>query len=404
MNVVIAPDSYKESLSALEVATQIEAGFRAVFPDWRYTKVPVADGGEGTVEALVTATGGRVLDCTVGGPLGTPVPAFFGLTGDGRTAVIEMAAASGLALVPPADRDPLHTSTAGVGALILGALDAGARRFIIGIGGSATNDGGAGMAQALGARLLDARGELIGPGGGGLAALARIEADGLDVRLQDCQFEVACDVDNPLIGPAGASAVFGPQKGATPTMVRQLDANLQHYADLLERDLGLRLHDLPGGGAAGGLGAGLVAFLGAQLRPGVEIVMQALGLEALIANADLVITGEGRLDSQSLQGKTPLGVAQLARRHARPVIAIAGCLGDGAGRLHAHGIDAMFAAVHGACTLEQALAEAAGNVRIAARNAAAALQVGMRLAARSPVSGGTQASGHAGLCLPVAAD
>ncbi|WP_159093212.1 glycerate kinase, partial [Xanthomonas fragariae] len=226
MKIVIAPDSYKESLSALEVAMQIEAGFREVFPDWHYSKVPVADGGEGTVEALVAATGGRVIDCTVSGPLGTPVQAFFGLIGDGRTAVIEMAAASGLALVPPAERAPLRTSTAGVGELILAGLDAGARRFIIGIGGSATNDGGAGLAQALGARLLDAQGEAIGPGGGALAALARIDTECLDVRLQNCQFEVACDVDNPLIGPTGASAVFGPQKGATPSMVRQLDTNL----------------------------------------------------------------------------------------------------------------------------------------------------------------------------------
>ncbi|QJD69547.1 glycerate kinase [Xanthomonas campestris pv. badrii] len=385
MKIVIAPDSYKESLSALEVATQIEAGFREIFPDWQYHKVPVADGGEGTVDALVTATGGRVVERTVSGPLGTPVPAFYGLTGDGRTAVIEMAAASGLALVPAAARDPLRTSSAGVGELIVAALDAGARRFIIGIGGSATNDGGAGMAQALGARLLDAHGVPLAAGGAALAALARIETDGLDPRLQDCHIDVACDVDNPLIGPTGASAVFGPQKGATAEMVRQLDANLQHYADLLERDLGLRLHDLPGGGAAGGLGAGLVAFLGAQLRPGMEIVAQALGLEALIAQADLVITGEGRLDSQSLHGKAPVGVAQLAQRHATPVIAIAGCLGTGAGLLHGQGIDAMFAVVHRACTQEQALAEAAGNVRIAARNVASALQVGRALAAPANV-------------------
>ena len=245
-----------------------------------------------------------------------------------------------------------RASTAGVGELILAALDAGARRFIIGIGGSATNDGGAGMAQALGARLLDARNEPIGAGGGALAALARIETDGLDVRLQECHIEVACDVDNPLIGPTGASAVFGPQKGATPAMVRQLDANLQHYANLLERDLGLRLHGLPGGGAAGGLGAALVAFLGAQLRPGVEIVAQALGLDATIAQADLVLTGEGRIDSQSLHGKTPVGVARVAQHHGKPVIAIAGCLGNGAGLLHAHGIAAMFAVVHRACTVE----------------------------------------------------
>uniref|UniRef100_UPI00035E8520 glycerate kinase family protein n=1 Tax=Xanthomonas oryzae TaxID=347 RepID=UPI00035E8520 len=279
-----------------------------------------------------------------------------------------------------AERAPLRTSTAGVGELILAALDAGARRFIIGIGGSATNDGGAGLAQALGVRLLDAQGEAISAGGGALAALERIDTEGMDVRLQDCQFEVACDVDNPLIGPTGASAIFGPQKGATPGMVRQLDSNLQHYADLLERDLGVRLHALPGGGAAGGLGAALVAYLGAQLRPGVEILAQALGLDALVAQADLVITGEGRLDSQSLRGKTPVGVAWVARRHAKPVIAIAGCLGNGAALLHGHGIDAMFAVVHRACTVEQALADASSNVRIAARNVAATLQVGRVLA------------------------
>ncbi len=267
--------------------------------------MPVANGGQSTVGALVAATGGRVIDYTVSGPLGTPVQAFFGLIVDGRTAVIEMAAASGLALVSPAERAPLRIGTAGVGELILAGLDADARRFITGIGGSATNDGGAGLAQALGARLLDAQGEAIGPGGGALAALTRIDTECLDVRLQDCQFEVACDLDNPLIGPTGASAVFGPQKGATPSMVRQLDTNLQHYADVLQRDLGVRLHDLPGGGAAVGLGAAPVAYLGAQLRPGVQIVGQALGLDALVAEADLVITGEGRLDCQSLHGKTP---------------------------------------------------------------------------------------------------
>lgn len=383
VRVVIAPDAYKESLSALEVATQIEAGFAQVFPQWHYTTVPMADGGEGTVDALVAATDGRVIACTVSGPLGTPVQAFFGLTGDGATAVIEMAAASGLALIPPAQRAPLHASTAGVGALILAALDAGARRFIIGIGGSASTDGGAGMAQALGARLLDAHGTPIGPGGAALAALARIDIAGLDARLQDCHVEVACDVDNPLIGPSGTAAVFGPQKGATAAMVRQLDANLRHYADVVQRDLGMRLHALPGGGAAGGLGAGLLAFLGAQLRPGVEVVAQALGLEALIAQADLVITGEGRIDSQSLRGKTPVGVARLAQRHGIPVIAIAGSLGNGAEQLHAEGIASMLSVVPGACTLEQALADAARNVRVTARNLAAALQVGGALMQRS---------------------
>jgi len=381
MKIVIAPDSFKESLSALEAATQIEAGFREVFPTWTYLKVPVADGGEGTVAALVAATGGRVVGRTVTGPLGAPVEAFFGITGDGRTAIVEMAAASGLALVPQARRDPLAATSYGVGELLLAALDAGARKLIVGVGGSASNDGGAGMAQALGVRLLDAQGSALdaGVGGGALARLARIDASGLDPRLRRCAIEVACDVDNPLTGPAGASAVFGPQKGATPTLVAQLDANLQHYATVIEADLGIALAALPGGGAGGGMGAALVAFLGAQLRPGADIVAEALGLDALVADADLVITGEGRLDRQSVHGKTPLGVARIAKRHGKPVVAIAGGLGAGAELLHAHGIDAMFGAVQRACTLEQALAEAAANLRLAARNVAEAIRIGRGL-------------------------
>jgi len=378
MKIVIAPDSFKESLSALEAATQIEAGFREVFPAWSYVKVPVADGGEGTVAALVAATGGRVVGRTVTGPLGAPVEAFFGITGDGRTGIVEMAAASGLALVPAGRRDPLAATSYGVGELLLAALDAGARKLIVGVGGSASNDGGAGMAQALGVRLLDAHGRALDPGvgGGALATLARIDASGLDPRLRQCAIQVACDVDNPLTGPAGASAVFGPQKGATPALVAQLDANLQHYATVIEADLGIALAGLPGGGAGGGLGAALVAFLGAQLRPGADIVAEALGLDALVADADLVITGEGRLDRQSVHGKTPLGVARIAKRHGKPVVAIAGGLGAGAELLHAHGIDAMFGAVQRACTLEQALAEAAANLRLAARNVAEAIRIG----------------------------
>ncbi|WP_058362435.1 glycerate kinase family protein, partial [Xanthomonas translucens] len=310
-----------------------------------------------------------------------PVAAFFGLTGDGRTGIVEMAAASGLALLPPAQRDPLAATSYGVGELILAALDAGARHLIVGIGGSASNDGGAGMAQALGVRLFDAQGRALdaGVGGGALAALARIDASALDPRLQECTVEVACDVDNPLTGPTGASAVFGPQKGATPALVARLDATLCHYAKVIERDLGIALAGLRGGGAGGGLGAALVAFLGAQLRPGADIVAEALGLDALVADADLVITGEGRLDGQSVHGKTPLGVARIARRHGKPVVAIAGGLGAGAELLHAHGIDAIFGAVQRACPLEQALAEAAANLRMAARNVAEAIRIGRSL-------------------------
>jgi glycerate kinase len=381
MKIVIAPDSFKESLSALDVAIHIEAGFREVFPDWDYVKVPVADGGEGTVEALVAATDGRIVTQTVTGPLGEPIDAFFGISGDGQTAVIEMAAASGLMLLQPEQRDPMRTTTYGVGELMRAALNLGARHFIIGLGGSATNDGGAGMAQALGVQLLDAGCQPIDMGGGALSALARIDMVDIDPRIAECEIEVACDVDNPLVGPFGASAIFGPQKGANPLIVRKLDDNLRHLAARIEADLGLSLADMPGGGAAGGLGAAMVAFAGARLRPGAEIVTAAVGLDAIVADADLVITGEGRIDSQSIHGKTPVGVARVAKRHGKPVIGIAGCLGTGADLVHAHGIESMFSVVHQSCTVEQALAEAAANVRIAARNIAAAIKIGSEMGA-----------------------
>lgn len=379
MKIVIAPDSYKESLSALDVAHAIEAGFREVFPDAEYCCLPVADGGEGTVDAMVAATGGRRVDVTVTGPLGEPVEAFYGLTGDGLTAVIEMAAASGLALIPRAARDPLRATSRGTGELILAALDAGARRFILGIGGSATNDGGAGMVQALGARLLDRHGAELGGGGGALGGLARIGLDELDPRLAQCTIEVACDVDNPLVGPRGASAVFGPQKGATPEMVRELDAGLAHFAAIVERDTGVAVADVPGTGAAGGMGAAMLAFLGARLRPGIDIVMEAVGLDRAVADADLVITGEGRIDSQSIHGKTPIGVARVAKRHAKPVIGIAGCLSADAAVVHAHGIDAVFSVLYRPCTVDEALRDAAANVEMAARNIAATLKIGCLL-------------------------
>jgi len=376
MKIVIAPDSYKESLSALEVAQAVEAGFRAVFPQADYVLVPVADGGEGTVEAMVAATQGRRLTIEVSGPLGHPVQAFYGLTGDGETAVIEMAAASGLMLVPPAQRNPLLTTSRGTGELIRAALDAGARRFILGIGGSATNDGGAGMVQALGARLLDANEQALPAGGGALAALARIDVSGLDPRLADCRIEVACDVDNPLTGPRGASAVFGPQKGATPDMVQALDANLAHFARLIQRDLGVAVETVPGAGAAGGMGAAMLAFFGATLKPGIEIVTAAVGLDVQVRDADLVITGEGRIDFQTIHGKTPIGVARVAKRHGKPVIGIAGSLGANVGVVHEHGIDAVFSVLHTPCTLDEALRDAAANVELTARNVAATLLLG----------------------------
>lgn len=379
MKIVIAPDSYKESQSALDVACAIEDGFREVFPDAEYCKLPVADGGEGTVEAMVAATQGRVLEVEVTGPLGSPVPGFFGISGDGQCAFIEMAAASGLESVPIAKRNPLKTTSWGTGELIRHALDHAVSRIIIGLGGSATNDGGAGMVQALGATLLAADGQPIPPGGAGLEALAGIDISGLDSRLSRCQIDVACDVTNPLTGAEGASAVFGPQKGATPEMVAFLDRALAHYAACIQRDLGRDVLTLEGGGAAGGMGAALYAFCGATLRPGIEIVTEALHLDALVADASLVITGEGRMDSQTIHGKVPVGVAKVAKRYGIPVIGIAGSLTPDVGVVHQHGIDAVFSVMYRICTLEEALSEAGKNVRMAARNIAAVIKLGQAL-------------------------
>ncbi|TCV99214.1 glycerate kinase [Biostraticola tofi] len=375
MKIVIAPDSYKESLSALEVATQIENGFREVFPDALYVKLPVADGGEGTVEAMVAATGGEIVNVRVTGPLGEPVDGFFGLSGDKQCAFIEMAAASGLELVRSGDRNPLLTTSFGTGELIKSALDRGVEHCIIGIGGSATNDGGAGMVQALGGRLLDASGEQIGYGGGELDKLDRIDVSDLDPRIARCRFEVACDVTNPLTGDEGASAIFGPQKGATPEMIVRLDAALKHYAAIISRDLKLDVEHEPGAGAAGGMGAGLQAFCGAELRKGIEIVTEALGLDELVKDATLVITGEGRIDSQTIQGKVPIGVAKVAKRYNKPVIGIAGSLTADVGIVHQHGLDAVFSVLYSICSLDDALENAAGNVRMTARNIAATIKL-----------------------------
>lgn len=380
MKIVIAPDSFKESLSALEVATEIEAGFREVFSDAVCIKIPMADGGEGTVAAMVAATGGNLVEVVVTGPLGEPVRACYGVTGDGRTAVIEMAAASGLALVAPHLRNPLKTTSYGTGELIKAALDAGICHLIVGIGGSATNDGGAGMLQALGVRLLDSCGCEIGFGGGCLKELSRIDISGLDPRLKTCRIEAACDVDNPLTGPAGASAVFGPQKGATPTMVAELDACLTNYAGLIYRDLGVEVALVPGAGAAGGMGAALLAFAGAVLRPGIDIVMETVGLEAAVRDADLVITGEGRMDRQTIHGKTPVGVARVARRYNKPVIGIAGALSEDVALVHGYGIDAVFSVLSRICTLEEALIDAAANIRSVSRNIAATVKLARNIA------------------------
>lgn len=375
MKIVIAPDSWKESLSALEVATAIEDGFRQIFPDAEVVKIPMADGGEGTVEAMVAATQGRIVTLSVTGPLGEPVEAFYGLSGDEKQAFIEMAAASGLESVPTARRDPRITTSWGTGELIRHALDAGVRHIIIGLGGSATNDGGAGMVQALGAGLLDAQGEQIAGGGEALSQLERIDTRRLDPRLAECRIEVACDVTNPLTGEEGATAVFGPQKGATPDMVRQLDEALTHYGKIIERDLDKSVLTLKGGGAAGGMGVALYAFCGAELRQGVEIVTEALSLDAAVRHADLVITGEGRIDSQTIHGKVPIGVARVAKRYDIPVIGIAGSLTTDVGVVYDHGLDAIFSVIPRICTLDEALENAADNLRMNARNIAAVMKL-----------------------------
>lgn len=373
--VVIAPDSFKESLSALEVAEAIERGFRQVYPQAQYVKLPMADGGEGTVDSMVAATGGEIVWVEVTGPLGQPVQAFYGLLGDGETAVIEMAAASGLHLAPKALRDPRITTSYGTGELILAALERGVKAIILGIGGSATNDGGAGMMQALGARLLDDKQNPLLPGGAALAQLAQIDLSEVDPRLQQVSVTAACDVDNPLCGPHGASAVFGPQKGATPEMVTQLDSALSHFGSLLQQATGREVINTPGAGAAGGMGAALLGMLNARLRPGIEIVIETLRLEEALCDADLVITGEGRLDSQSIHGKTPIGVARVAKRHGLPVIGIAGSLSKDYQVVHQHGIDAAFSVLDRIVTLDEALTEAADNLEVTARNVAAVWQL-----------------------------
>jgi glycerate kinase len=331
MRVVIAPDKFKGTLTAREAATALAAGWRRVDRDADVDQVPVADGGEGTLDTLLDALGGRRERVTVSGPLGDPVDADFGLVegAGGPTAVVEMARASGLGLVSEARRDPLRASTRGTGQVIAAAAEHGPRRIIVCIGGSATNDGGAGMAQALGVRLLDERGRDLAPGGAALRRLDRIDATGLLRGLRRVEVVVACDVDNPLTGSRGASAVYGPQKGASPEDVRLLDDALGHFAAVVFRDLGIDVREVPGAGAAGGLGAGLVAFLGARLRPGFEVVAHALGLEGRLDGADVAVTGEGRYDTQTESGKAPAGVLRLARQTGCRTVLVAGQV-DGA--------------------------------------------------------------------------
>jgi glycerate kinase len=378
MKIVIAPDSFKDSLSAQGVADAIALGLAQVWPDAQLIKCPMADGGEGTVESILAACEGELRRNEVRGPLGTTVNAAWGWLPQNHTAIIEMAEASGLQLVPLAQRDACISSTFGTGQLIRAALDVGAQRVILAIGGSATNDGGAGAMQALGVKLLDAQGQTLSPGGLALAQLARIDLSEIDPRLQQVRFDIAADVNNPLCGPHGASAIFGPQKGASQVQVEQLDRALGHFADHCATALGKDVRDEPGCGAAGGLGFAAKAFLGAQFKAGVEVVAELVGLAEAVAGADLVITGEGRFDAQTLRGKTPFGVARVARELGVPVIVIAGTLGEGYQALYEHGIDAAFALASGPMTLEQACAEAPRLLRERATDVARVWRVAKR--------------------------
>ncbi|QPK88949.1 glycerate kinase [Bacillus velezensis] len=371
MKIIIAPDSFKESMTSKEAADSIEKGFKAVFPDAEYTKIPAADGGEGTVQALTDATGGSIIKKTVTGPLGTPVNAAYGLLGDGRTAVIEMAEASGLHLVPRHLRDPLNTTTRGTGELIADAASRGASEIIIGLGGSATNDGGTGMASALGVRFLNEEGQEIHDGGGALHTLASIDISGLSPDLKHIRFRAACDVENPLTGENGASYVFGPQKGASEKTKVVLDRNLYHFADVLRRQHDIEADTVKGAGAAGGLGAGLIAFLQAEIQSGIDVVLDTLSFSDQIRDADLVITGEGQIDGQTIFGKTPAGIAARAAAQEIPVIALAGSLSKNFEHVYSAGITAVFSIVPGAVSLEDALASGRFNLESTARNAAA---------------------------------
>ena len=367
MHIVVAPDSYKGSLSAVGVAQAMQRGLERIFPGARFTLLPIADGGEGTVEALIAATHGTFCRHTVSDPLGRPIEAEWGILGDGSSAVIEMAAASGLPLLAPAERDPRHTTTFGTGELIRAALDHGLRRIILGIGGSATNDGGAGMAQALGVRFLGADAQpLRVRGGADLLRVARIDISGLDPRLADCEIIVACDVTNPLCGPEGASAVFGPQKGGTHAILAELDAALAHYAELARLATGRDVATRSGAGAAGGLGAGMLFFTPATLRPGVNLVLDTLAFDHLVRDADFVVTGEGRTDFQTAFGKAPVGVARAAKKHGVPVFCLSGGLGNGADDVLHHGIDALLSICDRPLSLEECCRNASELVEAAA--------------------------------------
>lgn len=355
MNVVVAMDSFKGSLSGLEAGNKVKEGILKAMPGAHVCVYPLADGGEGTVEALVTGLNGRLEKVTVTGPLGAPVECTYGILESTGTAAIEMSGAAGITLVPEQDRNPLYTTTYGVGEVIKDAISKGCRHFIVGIGGSATNDGGIGMLQALGYGLLDSNGKQVAFGAKGLEQLVTIHDDDVIPELKECDFRIACDVVNPLCGEKGCSAVFGPQKGGDPAMIAQMDRWLEAYATLTAAKYKNVNASFPGTGAAGGMGFAFLAYTNAVLESGIKIVLDETKLEDQILNADMVVTGEGRLDGQTILGKAPIGVAKLAKKYGKKVLAFAGSVTEDAIECNAHGIDAFFPIVRNVCTLQEAM-------------------------------------------------
>lgn len=373
--IVLAPDSFKESMTAKEVCVAMERGIKKVNSNIQCIHVPMADGGEGTMQSLVDATGGEVYSLEVVGPLGNRVKAEYGILGNGEIGVLEMASASGIHLVSLEERNPLITTTYGTGELIKACLDRGVKKLLIGIGGSATNDGGVGVIQALGGRLLDKEGNELGFGGGELEKLDRIDLTNFDRRLKDVVIEVACDVSNPLCGENGASYIFGSQKGASVEMIKILDNNLKHYAKVIKEQFGKDVLEIAGAGAAGGLGAGLMVFLNGNLKKGIEIVIEYSGLEKKVKNCDMVWTGEGSIDFQTQYGKTPLGVATVAKKYNKPVVALAGRVGDDIDILYEKGIDSIFGIMRGVTTIDEALKNGKENIERTSENIARLMEM-----------------------------
>ncbi len=378
MKILIAPDSFKETQTSAHAAEAMRAGVLKIFPDAQIDTIPVADGGEGTVESLVDGMGGQIIKQTVTGPLGEKTEAEYGIL-PGDVGVIEMASASGLGLVPQNRRNPLVTTTRGTGELILDAVKEGCKKIIIGIGGSATNDGGMGMARVLGYRFVDKSGSDIAEGGGTLSLLDKISTSEVVSGLSEITFLVACDVKNPLFGPEGASVVYGPQKGASKKNVDLLDKNLYHLADVVKADMGLDIAETPGAGAAGGLGFGLMAFCGAELKSGIEIILDLVNFDDHLAGVDLVITGEGKIDGQSMYGKVPVGIAGRAKKHDIPVLAIVGGIGSGVDTVYDYGIDSIMSSVNNAMTLEEAMSRSKELLIDATVRAMRIIRIGMKL-------------------------